>query len=182
MPDGGGISGLDLSEIGAAAKQAGGAVKKVANPFLQAAKSQLTGSVANSQKGTPVKNLGLCLGDFAADIKSQAAGIVSGQPTEADIKKQQTAKPPNENSPTGGTFDIAGFAKSLKQQMTGGSGTPAGQQPQGGFKMPVAAAPPGDVVSKLDGFDAKDLPGAIGKNQISNNVPAVSPQISNEDA
>lgn len=150
MPDGGGFSGLDLSEIGVSAKQAAGAVKKVTNPFVQAAKSQVSGKPAGQgpAQSAPLKSGGLGFGDIVSDLKSQTTGAAKQPPLGA--------KPP-----VSGTFDIAGFEKNKQQQTGGGAATQSGQAPMGGvFNMPTTTKPPSEKPQ------AKPAGGAFGSQNL----------------
>lgn len=160
MSDGGGMSGIDLSELGLATKKAGQQVARVANPFLQGVTSQLTG------KTTPP---------------------ASSQEATRKPKTPSGATAPSE-TPTSGTFDIASLAKSLKQQITGvNTQQPLGQgqsQPKSGtFQMPHTATtskPPSEAVQdpfKMgDVFAQKDSFAPIKTDVASSGIAAKQQQ------
>lgn len=176
MPDGGGLpGGLNLGEIGAGAKKAGQQVqKKVINPFLQSAKSQFGMPVKQGGQTNPVKNFGLGANDISSDIKSQTAGIIPGQQTEEDVKKQQRqAQIGKGNSPTAGVFDIAGLAKNIKSQ----SGVSQQDLPKN-----QSSNPPNEFIPKQsstfdprsfsDDFNESDPFAAMQKANVMQNQPA----------
>ncbi len=132
MPDGM-PSGLSMSEIGQAAKQTGGQMKKLFDPFVKTAQSQVTGQP------------------------------VAPQQSQGGVKAPPAARPPSESVPTSGTFDLSSLAQGVKQQVTGAKPTPQGTYPFPGMQKPQmpSSQPPSEFIPTQASADANTLGGDI---------------------
>jgi hypothetical protein len=115
------MSGLSLSEIGISnAKKTASAVKKVANPFIQGAKQQITGQTPNPQgvgnkqsaqvPNEPQTSNSFDIVSFAKNVQQQVTGVTktqSGQ-VQQTVKTPQASQPPSEMLAKQGAFDVSG--------------------------------------------------------------------------